>query len=66
MSWIDGKRLCDREVGSPSKGWHSCNRPARHTLGKHNHLGYWTLDACPRHVEAMLRDNGGYKLKEAK
>ena len=47
---------CDREVGSPEKGWHVCNRPAvlaedrtylLHGATRHS---YYTRHLCARHA----------------
>lgn len=32
MKHINGKVTCDREIGSPVKGWHSCNDRAAYEV----------------------------------
>jgi len=49
-----GKRRCDREVGSPARGWRSCMKLAEN---EHRTRYGTLLDFCNKHYEAGKRDN---------
>ena len=41
---------CDAEVGSVSRGWHTCRRPAHLFVDRELTGGRYRLYFCPRHV----------------
>jgi hypothetical protein len=58
MILINGKRICDCEVGSPKKGWRGCGEKA--VCVSHNIVRGTFLDWCERHRKKAFID--GHKL----
>ena len=44
----DGKRICDKEIGHYTRGWHSCKRGATVSVPSKRTEGM-TLDYCAKH-----------------
>lgn len=44
----DGKRICDKEIGHYTRGWHSCKRGAVVSVMSTKSAGM-TLDYCAKH-----------------
>lgn len=58
MQHPNGKVTCDREIGSPVKGWHSCNDRATYEVVKQcgpKSDGIIALHYCHAHLEAGQR-----------
>ena len=57
----EGKAICDKEIGSPARGWHSCRAPAQYKLPSLR-VPYMDLHFCERHVprcnQSMMSRDG--------
>lgn len=54
---MNTKRACDREIGSPVKGWHVCGAKAMYGVERSSAQGYaHTLHFCSAHHNAAIAD----------
>lgn len=56
-----GRRVCDAEIGSVKRGWHSCCKPAKF-YSESTRSPFTRLDWCAVHVKFIAR-NAGQVLK---
>lgn len=57
MQQLDGKFTCDREIGSPVKGWHTCGRRATYGVSRASPQGFChEIHYCEAHHNAGVAD----------